>query len=213
MRLLALFLGSILLASTALAAGPRVAIDTNLGTITVQLNALKAPITVKNFLAYVDKGAYSGTIFHRVISGFVIQAGGLTPDMKELPEGKPIHNEADNGLKNVIGTIAMARQEKIDSATRQFFINVGNNKGLDHTPQSCTRKEMESIETARQRGLNKPMTCKTFGYAVFGHVVAGMRVVRAIENVATHSVDGMSDVPVKSVIVRSIKRVPTKSGA
>lgn len=202
-----LLTAALLLPSLALAAPPRVVIDTSMGKITVQLNPKKAPITVKNFLSYVNKGAYDGTIFHRVIPGFVIQGGGLTPDMKELPEGKPIHNEADNGLKNVTGTIAMAREDAIDSATRQFYINTANNHNLDHTRQSCTRKEMKSIEEARQRGLYKPRICKTFGYAVFGHVISGMRVVRKIEHVQTHSIDGMDDVPVKPVIIKHIREV------
>lgn len=202
---------SLFLPALALAASPRVVIDTTMGKITVQLNEKKAPISVKNFLSYVKKGAYDGTIFHRVIPGFVIQGGGLTPNMKERPEGKPIHNEADNGLKNVTGTIAMAREDAIDSATRQFYINTGDNVSLDHTSDSCTRNEMKSIMEARQRGLYKPMTCKTFGYAVFGHVVGGMDVVRKIEAVPTHSTDGMDDVPVKPVIIRSIREVSGKS--
>ena len=192
----------------AFAAPPSVVIDTSMGKITVQLDPDKAPVSVKNFLAYVNKGAYDGTIFHRVIPGFVIQGGGLTPDLKSLPDdGQPIHNEADNGLRNVTGTIAMAREEAIDSATRQFYINTGNNANLDHTPQSCTRKQMASIMAARERGLYKPMTCKTFGYAVFGQVVKGMNVVRKIEAVPTHSAGGMADVPVKPVIINSIREV------
>lgn len=198
---------ALLMPTLALAASPRVVIDTTMGKITVQLNEKKAPITVKNFLSYVKKKAYDGTIFHRVIPGFVIQGGGLTPALKELPAGKPIHNEAANGLKNVVGTIAMARQNAIDSATRQFYINTGNNYNLDHTSQSCTRKQMQSILDARKRGLYKPMICKTYGYAVFGHVVAGMNVVRKIEHVPTHSVDGMDNVPVKPVIIKHIREV------
>lgn len=197
---------ALLFSAAAAAAPPRVVIDTSMGMITVELDEAKAPLTVENFLSYVDKGAYDGTIFHRVIAGFVIQGGGMTPAMKERPEGKPIHNEADNGLKNVTGTIAMAREDEIDSATRQFYINVADNKSLDHTPQSCTRAQMKSIEEARERGLYKPMTCKTFGYAVFGHVVAGMDVVHAIENVPTHAVDGLDDVPMKPVMIKHIER-------
>lgn len=191
----------------ASADAPQVVITTNMGRITVQLNQDKAPVTVKNFLSYVDKGAYDGTIFHRVIPGFMIQGGGMTSDMTTLPEGETIHNEADNGLKNVTGTIAMARMNDIDSASRQFFINVADNAHLDHTPESCTRKQMDEYAKARERGLYKPVTCKNFGYAVFGHVVSGMDVVHKIEQVQTHTVGAYQNVPVKPVLIESIKRV------
>ena len=191
----------------ALADAPKVVITTNLGKITVQLNPEKAPVTVKNFLAYVDKGEYDGTIFHRVIPGFMIQGGGLTRDLTPRPEGEAIHNEADNGLKNTVGTIAMARMNDIDSATRQFFINVADNTHLDHTPQSCTRKDMDEYAKARERGLYKPMTCKNFGYAVFGHVVSGMDVVHRIEGVATQAKGGYQNLPVEPVVIESIKQV------
>ena len=205
---------AVLFSINALADAPRVVMDTSMGKITVELNRDKAPVTVKNFLSYVDKGAYDGTLFHRVIAGFMIQGGGMTRDMKALPEGDTIHNEADNGLKNTEGTIAMARTEEIDSAARQFFINVHDNVHLDHSDQSCTRKEMKDTLAARARGLYKPVTCKSFGYAVFGHVVKGMDVVHAIERVKTSSVEGYSDVPVIPVIIKSIRRVaPTAGGA
>jgi len=207
MKRLLVFLSVCLLAASAWADRPEVVIDTTMGKITVALDADKAPITVKNFLKYVDAGAYDGTIFHRVIPGFMIQGGGLDKNLKALPEGDAIHNEADNGLKNDTGTIAMARQNEIDSAIRQFFINVANNPHLDHTSKSCTRKEMKSIAEAAARGLYKPKTCTTFGYAVFGHVVSGMDVVHAIEHVKTHAVDGMEDVPVTPVTITLITRV------
>ena len=116
-----------------------VVISTNLGKMTVALDSNRAPITVANFLAYVDEEAYDGTIFHRVIDDFMIQGGGYRVDLSETPEKGPITNEAENGLSNAVGTIAMARSNLIDSATRQFFINLVDNSRLDHKPNSCTR--------------------------------------------------------------------------
>jgi cyclophilin family peptidyl-prolyl cis-trans isomerase len=203
---------AIVFSINAMADAPRVVMDTSMGKITVELDPDKAPVTVKNFLSYVDKGAYDGTIFHRVIAGFMVQGGGMTKDMKALPEGDTIRNEADNGLKNTEGTVAMARTQAIDSAARQFFINVHNNAHLDHSAQSCTRKEMDEIQAARARGLYKPVTCKSFGYAVFGRVIDGMDVVHAIEHVKTHSFEGYHDVPVEPVIIKSIRRVAPKAG-
>lgn len=208
-----LWLAAALVAANAWAGGPEVQIDTTMGKITVELDADKAPITVRNFLSYVDQGAYDGTVFHRVIPGFMIQGGGLDKDLKSLPEGETIHNEADNGLGNVTGTIAMAREDAIDSATRQWFINVVDNPHLDHSRQSCTRKQMESIAEAQAKGLFKPQTCKSFGYAVFGHVVSGMDVVHAIEQVPTHSANGFDDVPVTAVVINHVTRVTAKSPA
>lgn len=172
--------------STLLAANPRVLMKTTKGDIVIELYPDKAPITVKNFLSYVDEKFYDGTIFHRVIKGFMIQGGGLTPDLKTKPGKKPpIKNEASNGLKNLRGTIAMARTDDIDSATCQFFINLVDNPFLDHVP-------------------NDP---KHFGYAVFGKVVQGMEVVEAIANVPTTTRYNYRDVPVEPVVILSVTRI------
>ncbi len=156
---------------------PVVVISTSLGDITVQLEPDKAPKSVANFLAYVDDGFYDGTVFHRVIKNFMIQGGGMTADGKQKPTKPPIKNEADNGLKNDTGTIAMARTSAVDSATAQFFINTKDNDFLNHGSRD-------------------------FGYAVFGKVTDGMDVVRKIEAVET----GSGDVPAKTVTIKSIKR-------
>jgi len=159
-----------------------VLVSTSLGDIKIELNKEKAPITVENFLGYVNDKFYDGTIFHRVIAGFMIQGGGFTPDMAQKPTKAQIKNEAGNGLKNDVGTIAMARTGVVDSATAQFFINVKDNAFLNHTSES-------------QQG---------FGYAVFGKVVEGLDVVRKIEAVKTGNSKGMSDVPVEPVVIKSI---------
>src|SRR6185295_8647090 len=152
---------------------PMVLISTSMGDIKVELNAEKAPETVKNFLAYVNDKFYDGTIYHRVIANFMIQGGGFDKDMKQKPTKAAIKNEAGNGLKNDTGTIAMARTNVVDSATAQFFINVKDNTFLNHKDDSNAG----------------------FGYAVFGKVVEGMDVVHKIENVKTKS----GDVPVETV--------------
>src|SRR5262245_50643420 len=163
--------------AAAQAKNPVVVISTSLGDITVELDAAKAPLSVENFLTYVKAGHYNGTIFHRVIKGFMIQGGGMTPDMKEKPTRPPIKNEAANGLKNERGTIVMARTSQVDSATSQFFINTGtNNTFLDHK-------------------------VRDYGYAVFGKVIDGMAVVDKIEGVKTQP----GDVPVEPVIIKSIR--------
>jgi len=159
---------------------PVVVIQTNMGNITVELDAAKAPISVKNFLGYVDDGYYSGTIFHRVIKNFMIQGGGLTADMQRKQTKGPIRNEATNGLSNMRGTIAMARTSEVNSATSQFFINTVDNKGLDH------------------RGMSP----NDFGYAVFGKVIDGMDVVDKIAAVPTKP----GDVPEKTVLIKAIVR-------
>ncbi|MBF0453273.1 MAG: peptidyl-prolyl cis-trans isomerase [Magnetococcales bacterium] len=158
-----------------------VIMTTSLGEITIELNAEKAPITVENFLKYVDEGFYDGTIFHRVIPNFMVQGGGMTDDMGEKANNAPIKNEADNGLKNEKGTLAMARTQVVDSATSQFFINLNNNSFLDHGGRD-------------------------FGYAVFGKVVEGMEVVEKIAEVKTGMNRGHSDVPVETVLIESVKR-------
>ncbi len=156
---------------------PRVLLDTSMGQIVIELDAAKAPRTVANFLQYVRSGFYDGTIFHRVIPGFMIQGGGFTADMQQKKTRGPIVNEAGNGLKNLRGTIAMARTNRVDSATSQFFINVVDNGFLDHRDNSA-------------RG---------FGYCVFGHVVKGMDVVDAIAKVATGTVRGAGGMPFANV--------------
>ncbi|ROS04757.1 peptidyl-prolyl cis-trans isomerase A (cyclophilin A)/peptidyl-prolyl cis-trans isomerase B (cyclophilin B) [Sinobacterium caligoides] len=162
-----------------LAINPSVVIETNKGDITVELYADKAPITVKNFLGYVDSGYYSGTIFHRVIPNFMIQGGGLTEQMKEKATLAPIKNEADNGLYNERGTLSMARTSDPDSATSQFFINIRNNLSLD------------------KRGGNA-------GYAVFGKVTDGMYVVDDIAVQPTTTKGPFSDVPVEPILINEI---------
>jgi peptidyl-prolyl cis-trans isomerase B (cyclophilin B) len=156
-----------------------VKLSTNFGDITLELNADKAPITVANFLSYVEKGFYEGLVFHRVINGFMIQGGGLDADMKQKSTDAPIKNEADNGLANDLYTIAMARTSAPDSASSQFFINVGNNDFLNHTAP----------------------TSSGWGYCVFGKVVEGMDVVDKIKAVKTTSHAGHQDVPVEPVVI------------
>lgn len=163
---------------------PVVVIKTSLGDITVELDAENAPITVKNFLKYVDAKHYEGTIFHRVISAFMIQGGGFTEDLEQKEPGDPIKNEAGNGLKNVRGTLAMARTGVVDSATCQFFINTVDNDFLDHRDNS-------------QQG---------FGYCVFGKVTDGMDVVDKIKDVRTGFRGGMKDVPLEAVVIEKVVR-------
>ena len=157
-------------------------IETTLGTISLELNDEKAPITVANFEEYAKSGHYDGTIFHRVIGGFMIQGGGFTRDMNQKPTRAPIRNEAMNGLGNKRGTIAMARTSVVDSATSQFFINHVDNDFLDFTSP----------------------TPRGFGYAVFGRVVDGMDVVDAIAKVRTGTNCGYENVPVEPVVIRKI---------
>ncbi|PIE34060.1 peptidylprolyl isomerase [candidate division KSB3 bacterium] len=161
-------------------APPRVRFETSKGDILLELNENAAPKTVENFLSYVRNGFFDGTIFHRVIKGFMIQGGGLTEDLKKKPTQPPVQNEADNGLLNLRGTIAMARTNDPHSATSQFFINTVTNDFLDH-----------SAKTARG-----------WGYCVFGKVVEGMDVVDVIEKVKTSSKAGRSDVPVEPIIIQ-----------
>ncbi len=157
---------------------------TNFGEITLELNAEKAPITVANFLQYVDSGFYNGTIFHRVINGFMIQGGGFDAKMQQKASADEIKNEADNGLANDIYTIAMARTSAPHSASNQFFINVGNNDFLNYTAPNSSG----------------------WGYCVFGKVTAGMDVVDKIKKVATTTRNGHQDVPVENVIIESASR-------
>jgi peptidyl-prolyl cis-trans isomerase B (cyclophilin B) len=156
-----------------------VKLHTNHGVITLELDAEKAPVTVANFLAYVEAGHYNNTVFHRVIDGFMIQGGGFEPGMNQKPTGEQIKNEADNGLKNERGTIAMARTQAPHSATAQFFINVADNDFLNHT---------------------KP-DLQGWGYCVFGRVTDGMDVVDAIRKVKTGSSGFHQDVPKEDVVI------------
>ena len=165
------------------ARNPVVVIETSLGDITVELDRARAPVTVENFLAYARAGFYDGTIFHRVIKGFMIQGGGLTPDMQRKPTKPPIENEAGNGLSNTRGTIAMARTADPHSATSQFFINTADNVRLDRGRES------------------------TGGYAVFGRVTAGMDVVDKIESVPTTDRAGHQNVPVEPVVIKRVRIV------
>ena len=187
-----------------------VLISTNLGEIVIELNEKSAPVTVGHFLSLVDSGAYKDTIFHRVIPGFMVQGGGLYMDLAEADESEMIINEADNGLSNVRGSIAMARMNEIDSASRQFFINVAANKRLNHSEKSCTRKGEATVAAARARGSYKPTTCKSFGYAVFGKVTSGMDVVDTIEVVETNTLGEYDDVPLTPVIILSIERIASE---
>jgi peptidyl-prolyl cis-trans isomerase A (cyclophilin A) len=180
--------GLVALASGAMAqdkaaAAPRVLLATSLGDITLQLDPDKAPKTVANFLDYVKSGHYDGTVFHRVMDGFMIQGGGFTPEMTQKPTKAPIPLESKNGLKNQRGTIAMARTSDPNSATSQFFINVVDNDRLDYPNPDGN------------------------GYAVFGKVVAGMDVVDKIRKVETGSKGGHQNVPTSPVVIRSAKLV------
>lgn len=162
---------------------PIVQFDTTHGAIVIELDQEKAPITVANFLDYVESGHYDGTIFHRVIDGFMIQGGGMYADMNEKRTGTPIMNEADNGLSNDVGTIAMARTNDPHSATSQFFINVQDNSFLNHTSP----------------------TPEGWGYAVFGKVTDGMDVVNQIKSVPTGQHGYHSDVPTTPIVIHSAK--------
>jgi len=159
-----------------------VTLHTSMGDITLELDAEKAPKTVANFLQYARDGFYDGTIFHRVISNFMIQGGGMTADMAQKETRAPVENEANNGLKNKCGTIAMARTNDPHSATAQFFINVTDNGFLDHTAP----------------------TAQGWGYAVFGRVTAGMDVVEKIKAVATGSKGFHQDVPKEAVTIERV---------
>ncbi|BBO27278.1 MAG: peptidylprolyl isomerase [Pseudomonadota bacterium] len=158
-----------------------VTLKTNHGDITLELFADKAPKTVENFLSYVKDGFYDGTIFHRVIDGFMIQGGGMTPDMEQKTTKDPIENEANNGVANAAGTIAMARTNDPHSATAQFFINVKDNDFLNFSSESMNG----------------------WGYCVFGKVTAGMDVVEKIKNVKTGNYGYHQDVPVEAVVIEN----------
>ena len=164
---------------------PAVRLQTTLGDITIELDAGKAPATVANFLGYVRDGFYDGTVFHRVIDGFMIQGGGMTAELETKKTRAPIRNEATNGLKNQQGTVAMARTQVVDSATSQFFINIADNDFLDH----------------------RNSTPAGYGYAVFGRVTEGMETVDAIRKVATSRSGMHDDVPRQPVVIEKAVEV------
>ncbi len=176
MCLLIAILGNTAMSET----NPKVQLETSKGNIVIELNAEKAPKTVENFLAYVKSGHYDGTIFHRVIPSFMIQGGGFDVDMKQKSTNATIQNEANNGLKNVKGTLAMARTSAPHSATAQFFINVADNAFLDFTSESP----------------------QGWGYAVFGQVTEGLDIVSTIEEVATGNHGGHQDVPLEPIVIQ-----------
>jgi cyclophilin family peptidyl-prolyl cis-trans isomerase len=157
--------------------------ETSHGTFTVELFPKEAPVSVENFLRYVDDGHFDGTVFHRIVPGFVIQGGGLTADFSSRKTRAPISNEAKNGLKNTRGTLSMARTSDINSATSQFFVNLADNAFLDHS-------------------------ARDFGYAVFGRVTEGMDVIDKIARVPTGKRKGYTDAPLEDVVVVSARRAP-----
>ena len=161
---------------------PTVLFKTSLGEFTIELEPKDAPISVENFLRYVDDGFFDGTIFHRIVPGFVIQGGGLTSEFDNKETRAPIKNEAANGLRNLRGTLSMARTNAVDSATSQFFVNLKDNAFLDHKPGN-------------------------FGYAVFGRVTKGMDVIDQIAKVRTGKRKGYDDAPLESVTIESARRV------
>jgi len=186
-----IFLTLFTLLTTTLAAAnlfaegnPQAIVHTSMGDITIELLPEKAPVSVANFISYAESGSYDGTIFHRVISHFMIQGGGFTPDMEKKPTRDPIVNEANNGLSNVRGSVAMARTNDPNSATNQFFINTQDNIALNYTGAANSR---------------------TWGYAVFGQVIDGMDVVDNIRFVETQTVPPYSDVPIEPVIISSVE--------
>jgi cyclophilin family peptidyl-prolyl cis-trans isomerase len=160
--------------------------ETTLGDFTIEMFEKEAPKTVVNFLQYVDTGFFDGTIFHRIVPGFVIQGGGFTEDMSQKRTEPPIKNEADNGLNNLRGTLSMARTNDVNSATSQFFVNLKDNDFLDHKPGN-------------------------FGYAVFARVTEGMDVIDKIAAVATGRRRGFDDVPTEAVIMKRVQRIAPKA--
>ena len=183
LALLPMFAHAATPATVAPTTQPTVVMETSYGTLTIELDNRKAPQTVANFLSYVKDGSYDGSLFHRVIPGFMVQGGGFNEQMQQKQPNPPIKNEADNGLRNTRGTIAMARTADQDSATSQFFINIADNAFLDHGQRD-------------------------FGYAVFGKVVKGMDVADKISQVPTHNVGPYQNVPSKPIVILSAKVLP-----
>src|SRR5579864_8242845 len=169
--------------TSALRKDNMVRFETSHGTFTVELFPEKAPVSVENFLKYVDDGHFDGTIFHRIIPGFVIQGGGLTADFANKKTRAPISNEANNGVKNTRGSLSMARTNEVNSATSQFFVNLADNAFLDHGPRD-------------------------YGYAVFGRISDGMDVIDRIARVRTGTRQGYKDAPLEDVVVVSARRLP-----
>jgi peptidyl-prolyl cis-trans isomerase A (cyclophilin A) len=183
LKKIALSAAAVLFAGNLMAApAPHVVLTTSFGDVEIELNQDKAPVSTQNFLKYVDSSFYNNTIFHRVIPGFMAQGGGFTAQMVQKPTNDPIKNEADNGLHNVRGTVAMARTSDVNSATSQFFINVKDNAMLDHG-------------------------ARDYGYAVFGTVVKGMDVVDQIVNSPAGNKNGMQNVPLDPILIKTAKRV------
>ncbi len=174
---------SLTLMSSFVFAGPKVEFETNMGAFTVELNQEKAPVSAENFLKYVEDGSYEGTIFHRVIPGFMAQGGGFDQDMNEKQSYSPIKNEASNGLKNQTASIAMARTNDPNSATRQFFINLVDNNFLDYDQRPP-------------------------GYAVFGQVTQGFDVIQTMAKKPTHNVGRYADVPVTPIVITKVTLQP-----
>lgn len=164
------------------AKNPKITMQTNKGTFVMELYPDKAPKTVSNFLAYAKEGFFEGTVFHRVIPGFMVQGGGFTEEMQQKPTKEQIEIESDNGLKNDLGTIAMARTNDPNSATAQFFVNVQNNDFLNYSAP----------------------TAQGYGYTVFGKVIDGMDVIHAIEKVTTGNHGGQSDVPTEAIVIEKV---------
>ena len=189
-RLVLLLMLAAAMAAPAGAANPQVKLETTQGTIVIELDAAKAPITVSNVLEYVKAGFYDGTVFHRVILSFMIQGGGFAANMEQKPTREPIVNESANGLINTRGTVAMARTPDPNSATAQFFINLKDNAFLD--------------KAKAQDG---------YGYCVFGKVIKGMSVVDAIAAVKTGTVGGFQDVPVQPVVIKKASVVSASPAA
>ena len=183
LAMLALPLSATAAEQPAKSANPNVRMTTSMGVIEIELDAKLAPVTATNFLGYVNSGFYNGTIFHRVIPGFMVQGGGMTAGMKEKKTNAPIQNEADNGLKNLAGTIAMARTSDPHSASAQFFINTVDNAALNHRDKSM----------------------QGWGYCVFGKVTKGMDVVKKIEAVQTSNAGMHQNVPVKDVVITKME--------
>ncbi len=168
----------------------RVVLETTLGRVVLELDEEKAPLTVANFLQYVDSGHYDGTVFHQVVDSYIVLAGAYTPELQEKTAGITIRNEADNGLKNTRGTIAMAREfDRIDSSTCQFFINLSDNPELDHQGR----------------------TAEEYGYCVFGRVVEGLDIVEKISQVEAHSTDQFDLIPITPVVIKSAQNTSTAS--
>src|SRR5512136_337014 len=188
-KLLVLFTLAVVLAAPASAANPQVMLETSKGTIVIELDQAKAPVTVSNFLGYVKGGFYDGTVFHRVIPNFMIQGGGFTANMQQKATREAIVNESANGLLNKRGTVAMARTPDPNSATAQFFVNLQDNSFLD--------------KAKAQDG---------YGYCVFGKVVKGMSVVDAIAGVKTGTVSGFQDVPIEAVVIKKATLVGAAPG-